>query len=238
MYRTNQTVAALAVAATLGLFSSAAQSALSQYSFSASIGQVSAPMAGFTPQAGDTLQGTFSYLGSDTLLGSATQVTIGRYSTRYVYQMPSDARIDFTLGGHNFSSDKVSLMVSQSDWVEAGADMVAVIGQNLTMDGVALPTALVDFEFVYPVGTFANGLPPQTLQLNAPVVSHPGFAWTGTGYIVENGGVSLSTSVAGPGSVDLTFKPQTLAAVPEPGTWALMLLGLGGVMAERYRKRT
>lgn len=221
----------------LGLLSSAAQAALSQYSITSSLTPGNQPIGNFTPQATDVFQGTFSYLSSDTALGSATQTVRGRYSTTYVYEMPSAARIDFTIGGHAFSSDKVSLIVSKSDWVEAGPDWVAVVGQNLTMDGAALSAGLVGFQFQYPVGTFANGLPPQTLQLNAPVPKGSGQPWTGFGYIVEGGGYALSTILAGGSStIGATLTTQSLSLVPEPGTWALMLLGLGAVGAGSMRQ--
>lgn len=223
--------------AALGGLSNTAHAALSQYSFSAGMGQISAPIAGFTPQAGDVLQGTFSYLSEDTVLGSATKVTTSRYATRYVYEMPADARMDFTIGGHSFSSDKMSLVVSKSDWVEAGPDAIAVIGQNLTMDGVAVSEGLVGFEFYYPVRTFIDGLPPQTLQLNPPIPTGRDFAWSSLGYVTQNGGFSLSTSVAGGGgSLKFMLSAQALSAVPEPGTWALMLLGLGGVLTASARR--
>lgn len=228
-----RSVAASAIVAAFGFLSSnVAHAALSQYSITSTVGQTGAAMAGYTPQVGDVLQGTFSYLSSDTVLGAATLVRTNRYSTLYAYEMPAEARIDFTLGGHSFSSSKVSLVVSKSDWVEAGPDTVGVIGQNLTMDGVAVSAGLVGFEFVYPLGSIIQGQPPQTLQLNAPIPKGSAFTWKSTGYIAQNGGVGLSALLAGGGgSANATFSPQALAVatVPEPGTWALMLLGLGSV---------
>lgn len=56
------------------------------------------------------------------------------------------------------------------------------------------------------------------------------------GYNPTAGTFTLTTQ--GNGQVQTTFSASTLAAVPEPGTWALMLFGFAGIgMALRRRRR-
>ena len=74
------------------------------------------------------------------------------------------------------------------------------------------------------------------------------ISWLATGvtingyvYSVTNSPLSIvppASCIAGPETCGVTSIQGQVAAVPEPGTWALMLLGFGGIgMALRRRRR-
>ena len=98
-----------------------------------------------------------------------------------------------------------------------------------------------------PVGTEAPLVPPAPLpapQL-ADFVTPPAAPGGGGGPVVVGpGGGSPGGGVGGggsPGGPPIVYQPQEIkppvAAVPEPGTWAMMLLGFG-LMGWRVRRST
>jgi len=86
---------------------------------------------------------------------------------------------------------------------------------------------------VAPVPQLADVIVPSAAPGGGPGVTGPGGGSPGGGGIGGGGG--------SPGGPPIVYQPQEIkppvAAVPEPGTWAMMLLGFG-LMGWRLRRRT
>lgn len=78
------------------------------------------------------------------------------------------------------------------------------------------------------------GFPTSTVLLDQQAVS--GVLQAGDASVGKNIGIQIvGTSGDGAGYWDLDNVRVTASAVPEPGMWALMALGLGGLVAVRHR---
>jgi hypothetical protein len=221
------------------LFSGAAHASLVDYDFTSKVAHAPVAINGFKPQLNDVASGSFSYFAPDTGTLTPASVIEGANSTAYIYQMPSEAYIDFTLDGHHFTSSSVSVVVSKPPSVKLGMpDSVALVGLGLKMDGVAIQNGMVGLEFAFPFGTVSGGQPLSTLSLNPSSYT--------VGYIVQNGDYGASGYFRTAGAASTTyaiFRPETLTApaIPEPGTALLMLMGFGAIAvraAAPSRRRT
>jgi probable HAF family extracellular repeat protein len=79
---------------------------------------------------------------------------------------------------------------------------------------------------------YANG---KMEDLNAMVAGIDGWTLTSAGSINDSGQI-LAWACQGGNCRDVLLNP--VSAVPEPGTWAMLLAGLGGLLARSRRRRT
>lgn len=95
-----------------------------------------------------------------------------------------------------------------------------------------------DFDPIHPMANFVGPLSFATYNTGSATVSltsNVKYSWvtsTDLGYAHDNcdAGCAFTTKVSGPGNV--------IASVPEPSTWAMMLIGFGGLGATlRSRRR-
>lgn len=221
------------------LFSGAAHASLVDYDFTSKVVHAPVAIKGFKPQLNDVASGSFSYFAPDTGTLTPASVIDDPNGTAYIYQMPSEAYIDFTLDGHHFTSSSVSVVVSKPPSANLGMpDSVALVGLGLKMDGVAIQNGMVGMQFAFPFGTLSGGQPLSTLSLNPSSYT--------VGYIVQNGDYGASGYFKTTGAASTTyaiFKPDTLIApaIPEPATALLMLMGFGAIAARatvQSRQRT
>ncbi len=103
------------------------------------------------------------------------------------------------------------------------------------------------YVFSFQAGALAGGSAshPFTVKVNADVFA-PDSVSTGNPTFVSyaysffgTGSDTVSFSAAGVGSVDAVLDNVSVTAVPEPSSWALMILGFGSIgAAMRNRRRT
>ena len=127
-------------------------------------------------------------------------------------------------------------------------------GENWSFSAVGLPAAIpINFIADYSQWTDTSGANiPQTNHIfNQPLISNPVPGMTGTGEGTSGFAAAIPAGPAFPlggfadpfsivtnalgtlnvgGEIEaLEFAPQSPSAVPEPGTWAMMLIGFAGL---------
>ncbi len=147
------------------------------------------------------------------------------------------ASYTFSFSGSGYTG---SGTLTTSDTVTAGYDQQN--GYEITsftgmVNGVAIGNIL-------PVATDIGGTPINNLLY--PSVSMLfdnqgiGFSWNGVNVNIYNDVIpeQLELFIAGQGSTPIDFNLTAVAAVPEPSTWAMMMLGLAGLgFAGQRRQR-
>jgi hypothetical protein len=163
----------------------------------------------------------------------------------------------------DFATTGAQWVVLQTQTV--GGVALSQPNENWSFSAVGLPAAIpINFIADYSQWTDTSGANiPQTNHIfNQPLISNPVPGMTGTGEGTSGfaapiavgpafplGGFSdpfsivtnaLGTTNVGGEIEALEFAPQIPTAVPEPSTWAMMILGFAGVgfMAYRRRKQT
>jgi hypothetical protein len=166
-------------------------------------------VAAFLPQSASAI--TVAYSGTYTLVaGSYTPATLDPPITGTI-----------TVGGGSVT----------------GADLVTVIGSsNYNFDSVqAQGLDPMTGDYVLDLQEAADPLKSDTLQL---FLISPATLFSGLGATIDT---TQSQIIGYPGgfdvSTDITGTFVVASAVPEPSTWALMILGFFGIGAMTYRRR-
>lgn len=135
-------------------------------------------------------------------------------------------------------------------------------GENWSFSAVGLPAAIpINFIADYSQWTDTSGANiPQTNHIfNQPLISNPVPGMTGTGEGTSGFAAAIPAGPAFPlggfadpfsivtnalgtlnvgGEIEaLEFAPQSPSAVPEPGTWAMMLIGFAGLGFAAFKSR-
>jgi hypothetical protein len=154
---------------------------------------------GFFPS--QTFTGSFVY-DSDLVPGAGSGfVSVFPSSFPDAALIPDSAQFSFNFGPLVFTP--------------SGADLFAIQYNNGAFNGFAY----VD-TFSFQGGTYQLSIQGGTLAVYEVIGGQPGFTSLVNGYInIGNAAVTGQTA----------FEVAATPAVPEPGTWALMLLGFGGI---------
>lgn len=231
----------IATAITALVMSVPAQAALQVYEFTASVTSLSQQFlyenlsstggisAGSVITLGDSIVGRFSYDSDIKPTGDNSWMQLAN-STSYFYATPASPTNFFTFtilpSGQTVSSTDVPGSL-QHVLLHDGKAGVATENDELSISGGADINAMYSVMFADATATLAsNGNFPQRLS----------FAGMTNGYLNQNfyradgARITLSANIT-------SLTDITVAAVPEPGTWAMLLAGLGILGFSARRKR-
>lgn len=128
-----------------------------------------------------------------------------------------------------------------------GQATITAANPNTTLDNLTFSVATGFTAAEFNLSPLTGGGPPQPFSVS--ILLNSGYTETfttgnqrfgilaGTGETINS--VTINTPSGAFGSfTQLRITPAVTAAVPEPGTWALMLLGFGGVGVSLRRRRS
>jgi hypothetical protein len=176
---------------------------------------VAGPTGAYAAELGNRMTFAVSVIGSPTSMFSISQMSFNATSTD-----PGNAlAFGNAAGAYNYGTGYVGVLFGADGKLGGGDDTLVTSGPN---------TQLVDALFGRGSGnSFAALCPGCTLaQQQAAiddVAAYPGSPFTFTG-----------TYTIGSDSGSGTFN---IAAVPEPSTWAMMILGFAGIGFMAYRRK-
>jgi hypothetical protein len=159
--------------------------------------------------------GTFNSSGTVSNLGTSAKTFSLLESTDFTFAAGVGAPANFLIGGAEFSADS------------APQPFTLASGASTLISPINL--SLGSFNFA-PITTGLAGFTgPGTFQA---------LASTFTGYTIFGGGGDIGTdliSVASP-TVTITYDYNVTSGVPEPATWAMMIIGFAGLGFMAYRQ--
>ncbi len=183
----------------------------------------------FNLASGATLSGTGTINASNATISGT--VNVGNGGTTDVLHLTSSGTTNFTNASLTFNLDTVTL--GNSSQVALGNTPTVSFGNtSLTLNLTGGNQIFTPTDFILFTST-ANTDVFQGLTVNSDNIITSGLTFTLTGSYASKYEVSYLELVSnGVGGVNI------VAVVPEPGTWALMLFGLAGlVLIQRYRYR-